>query len=318
MGKFVLKRIGQALIVVILVTMISFALLHMLPGGAARATLGKEATQEQIEQFNHENGFDQPLPTQYVHYVSNIVHGDFGYSYRLNQDVSDAINQRLPKTILLSLISTILAILVAVPLGVWQAIERNRAPDYIITVTAMLAYSTPIFFFGLILIILFSQVWPILPPEAPQGYSVAEMFADPAALVLPVVTLAIVTVASYSRYVRSSMVDNLNEQYVRTARAKGLSEFRIVFVHTLRNALFPVITLLGLYIPALFSGALVVETLFNFNGMGLLFWQSAQTRDYPILLGVTIILSIATVVGALLADLLYAVADPRIRIGGKK
>lgn len=314
MARFMLKRLGQAIVVVFLVTIIAFILLHSLPGGAARATLGKEATQEQIEQFNHENGFDLPLHVQYVHYVEKIAHGDFGYSYKLNQTVSDAISQRLPKTILLSLISTILAILIAVPLGVWQAVRHNKAPDYVVTLAALLAYSTPIFFLGLLLIILFSQVWPILPPEAPQGFTVGEMFVNPKALILPVVTLAIVTIASYSRYVRSSMVDNLNEQYVRTARSKGLSEFRIVFVHTLRNALFPVITLLGLYIPALFSGALVIETLFNFNGMGLLFWQSAQSRDYPILLGVTIILSIATVIGALLADFLYAVADPRIRL----
>ncbi|MGO3797587.1 ABC transporter permease [Actinomyces sp.] len=317
MGTFILKRVGQAFVVVVLVTVIAFALLHSLPGGAARATLGKEATQEQIQQFNHENGFDQPLHVQYVHYVGRIASGDFGYSYKLNQEVSDAISQRLPKTILLSLMSTILAILLAVPLGVWQAVRRNRAPDYVITVAALLAYSTPIFFLGLLLIILFSQVWPVLPPEAPQGFTLAEMFSEPRALVLPVVTLAIVTIASYSRYVRSSMVDNLNEQYVRTARAKGLSDFRVVFVHTLRNALFPVITLLGLYIPALFSGALVVETLFNFNGMGLLFWQSAQSRDYPVLLGVTIILALATVIGALVADLLYAVADPRVRLAGR-
>ncbi len=318
MGRFILKRIGQAIVVVILVTMISFALLHALPGGAAKATLGKEATPEQIEQFNHDNGFDLPLHEQYVRYVNDIAHGDFGYSYKLNQDVSDAISQRLPKTILLSLISTILAIAIAVPLGVWQAVKRNRAPDYAITIGAMLAYSTPIFFLGLVLIILFSQVWPILPPEAPQGYTVAEVLGDPRGFILPVTTLAIVTIASYSRYIRSSMVDNLNEQYVRTARAKGMSEVRVVFVHTLRNALFPVITLLGLYIPALFSGALVVETLFNYNGMGLLFWQATRSRDYQILLGVTIILALATVIGALLADLLYAVADPRIRLAGKK
>lgn len=317
MGTFILKRFGQACVVVVLVTIIAFALLHSLPGGAARATLGKEATQEQVQQFNHENGFDLPVHVQYVHYVAKIASGDFGYSYKLNQDVSDAIVQRLPKTVLLSLMSTVVAILLAVPLGVWQAVRRNRAPDYVITVAALLAYSTPIFFLGLILIILFSQVWPVLPPEAPQGFTIAEMFSEPQALVLPVVTLAIVTIASYSRYVRSSMVDNLNEQYVRTARAKGLSDFRVVFVHTLRNALFPVITLLGLYIPALFSGALVVETLFNFNGMGLLFWQSAQSRDYPVLLGVTIILALATVIGALMADLLYAVADPRVRMAGR-
>lgn len=318
MFNFILKRIGQAIVVVILVTMISFALLQALPGGAARATLGKEATQEQIDQFNRDNAFDRPLHEQYVRYVSKIAQGDFGYSYKLNQNVSDAIAQRLPKTILLSLLSTILAIIIALPLGVWQAVKRNKAPDYAITIASMLAYSTPIFFLGLILIILFSQVWPIFPPEAPQGYSLAEVLGNPRAFVLPVTTLAIVTVASYSRYVRSSMVDNLNEQYVRTARAKGMSETRVVFIHTLRNALFPVITLLGLYIPALFSGALVVETLFNYNGMGLLFWQAAQSRDYPILLGVTIILAIATVIGALLADLLYAVADPRIRLAGKK
>lgn len=317
MARFMLKRLGQAIIVVFLVTVIAFILLHSLPGGAARATLGKEATREQIEQFNHDNGFDLPLHVQYIHYVEKISHGDFGYSYKLNQTVSDAISQRLPKTIILSLLSTILAIIIAVPLGVWQSVKRNKAPDYVVTLAALLAYSTPIFFLGLLLIILFSQIWPILPPEAPQGFALREMFADPQALILPVVTLAIVTIASYSRYVRSSMVDNLNEQYVRTARSKGLSEFRIVFVHTLRNALFPVITLLGLYIPALFSGALVIETLFNFNGMGLLFWQSAQARDYPILLGVTIILSIATVVGALLADLLYALADPRIRLAAR-
>ena len=318
MGAFILKRIGQSIVVVFLVTVIAFALLHALPGGAARATLGKDATPAQIEQFDHDNGFDLPLPQQYARYVGNLAQGDLGYSYKLNQSVTDAISQRLPKTVLLSIISTILAIGLAIPLGVWQAVRRNRAPDYAVTVAAMLAYSTPIFFLGLVLIILFSQVWPLFPPEAPQGYTVAEVLSDPVAFVLPVVTLAIVTIASYSRYIRSSMVDNLNEQYVRTARAKGLTGFRIVFVHTLRNALFPVITLLGLYIPALFSGALVVETLFNFNGMGLLFWQAAQSRDYPILLGVTIIIAIATVVGALLADMLYAVADPRVRLAGKK
>lgn len=317
MVRFIAKRLGQAAVVIVLVTIIAFAVLHALPGGAARATLGKEATQAQIDEFNHENGFDLPVHEQYFRYVDKLAHGDLGYSYRLNQEVTDAIAQRLPKTIVLSLMSTFLAIIIAIPLGVWQAVKRNKFPDYLVTGLALLMYSTPIFFLGLVMIILFSQVWAILPPEAAQGYTLADVFGDMRAMILPVVTLAIVTVASYSRYVRSSMVDNLNEQYVRTARSKGLSQRRIVFVHVLRNALFPVITLLGLYIPALFSGALVVETLFNFNGMGLLFWQAAQNRDYPILLGVTIILAIATVVGALLADLLYAVADPRVRLTGE-
>ncbi|MEV1334035.1 ABC transporter permease [Micromonospora costi] len=316
MVRYLITRLGQALVVVVLVTVIAFLILHLLPGGAARATLGKEATLEQLAAFNHDMGYDRPWFQQYVMYVQRLLHGDLGYSYQLNQSVVEAISQRLPKTMVLSLLSTLLAIVLAIPLGVIQAVRRNRWPDYAITSLSLLAYATPIFFMGLMMIILFSQVWPVLPPEAPQGFTVAEVLADPAGLVLPTVTLAIVTIAVYSRYVRSTMVDNLNENYVRTARSKGLSERRVVLRHTLRNGLFPVITLLGMYLPALFSGALVVESLFNFPGMGQLFWQAALKRDFPILLGVTVIISIATVVGALLADLLYAAVDPRVRLRG--
>jgi peptide/nickel transport system permease protein len=312
--RYLLTRLGQALVIVILVTLITFVILHLLPGGAARAILGKEATLEQIAAFNHEMGYDRPLWQQYAMYLQRLVTGDLGYSFQLNQSVSEAIAQRLPKTMLLSLASTLLAVVVAVPLGVVQAVRRNRWPDYTINGLSLLAYATPIFFMGLMMIILFSQVWPLLPPEAPQGFTLAEVLADPAGLVLPTVTLAILTVAVYSRYVRSSMVDNLNENYVRTARSKGLSESRVIVGHTLRNGLFPVITLLGMYLPALFSGALVVERLFNYPGMGLLFWQAALKRDYPILLGVTLLISVATVLGALVADVLYAAVDPRVRL----
>jgi peptide/nickel transport system permease protein len=316
MLRYLVVRLGQALIVVVLVTVIAFLILHALPGGVARATLGKDATLDQLAAFNHANGYDKPWFQQYILYLGRLLHGNLGYSYQLNQSVLDAITQRLPKTMVLSLLSTILAVVVAIPLGVIQAVRRNRAADYTITSLSLLAYATPIFFMGLMLIILFSQTWPILPPEAPQGFTVADVLADPAGLVLPVVTLAIVTVATYSRYVRSSMVDNLNENYVRTARSKGLPEWRVVLVHTLRNGLFPIIGLLGMYLPALFSGALVVESLFNYPGMGQLFWQAALKRDYPILLGVTLIISIATVLGSLVADLLYAAADPRVRLRG--
>ncbi|MFG2076249.1 peptide/nickel transport system permease protein [Nonomuraea maritima] len=314
MTRYLLTRLGQALVIVILVTLITFLILHVLPGGAARAILGKEATLEQIAAFNHEMGYDRPLWEQYALYLQRLVHGDLGYSFQLNQSVAEAIAQRLPKTMVMSLASTVLAVVVAVPLGVVQAVRRNRWPDYTINALSLLAYATPIFFMGLMMIILFSQVWAVLPPEAPQGFTLGEVLADPAGLVLPVVTLAILTVAVYSRYIRSSMVDNLNENYVRTARSKGLSEGRVIVGHTLRNGLFPVITLLGMYLPALFSGALVVERLFNYPGMGLLFWQAALKRDYPILLGVTLLISVATVLGALVADVLYAAVDPRVRL----
>src|SRR5699024_838212 len=163
---------------------------------------------------------------------------------------------------------------------------------------------------------LFSQTIPILPPQAPQGFGVADILADWKGLILPVGTLAIATLAAYTRYVRSTMIDNLQENYIRTARAKGLPGSRVVIRHALRNSLFPVISLLGMYIPVLFSGALVVEQLFNYPGMGLMFWQATQTRDFPILLATTTIVAIATVVGSLLADIAYAVADPRVRLSG--
>ncbi|OYO19563.1 diguanylate cyclase [Enemella evansiae] len=316
MVRYVLKRLLQAVAVTFLVTVIAFTILHLLPGGAARAALGKEATAEQIAQFNRDNGFDQILPVQYLRYLGRLLTGDLGYSYLYNQPVAEAIAQRLPKTMVLSLLSTGVAVLLAIPLGVLQAVRRNRWQDYLVTAVALLTYATPLFFAGLVLIILFSQTWPILPPEAPQGFTLAEMFADSQALILPVITLAIGTLAAYTRYVRSSMVDNLNENYIRTARSKGMAESRVIFGHALRNSLFPVITLLGIYLPALFSGALVVESLFNFPGMGLMFWQAAQHRDYPVLLAVTVIVSLATVVGALIADLLYAAVDPRVRLGG--
>lgn len=318
MSRYLIQRFAQAIVVVLLVTLITFAFLHFLPGGAARAALGKEATQAQIDAFNAANGFDRALPIQYFNYLGRLVNGDLGYSTQMNQAVAEAIAQRMPKTVILSLFSIIIAVTLAVPLGVYQAVKRNKIADYVGTVIALLAYSTPLFFLGLVFIIVFSQKLEWLPPEAPQGYTIAEVLSDLKALILPAFTLAVVTMAAYSRYVRSSMIDNLNENYIRTARAKGLHERRIIFGHALRNSLFPIITLLGMYLPALFSGALVVESLFNYPGMGLMFWQAAQHRDYPVLLAVTAIVSLATVMGNFLADVCYAIADPRVRAGGKQ
>lgn len=304
----------------LIVTFLTFLILHLLPGGAARSALGLDATQAQIDAYNAQMGYDKPFLTQFGLYIQRLLSGDLGYSFRLNQPVADVIFQRLPKTVLLSLLATTLAVVVAVPLGAIQAVYRNTRIDYAITSMALLAYATPLFFLGIIFIVVFSQLWPILPPQAPQGFAVAEILSNWHGLVLPVVTLAIVALAAFTRYVRSTMVDNLNENYIRTAKAKGLSPSRVTIRHALRNSLFPVITLLGMYIPALFSGALVVEQLYNYPGMGLMFWQATQTRDYPILLASTLIVSLATVIGALIADVLYAVADPRVRLssGGDK
>lgn len=310
---FLVKRLLQAVVVLFLVSVIVFVLLHLLPGGPARAILGPKGTPQQIEHFNHQQGYDRSLPLQYVMHLKRLLTGDLGESFKLNSPVVDLLGQRLPKTLLLTVLSTSLAVLVAVPLGLLQAVRRGRPSDYALTGLAFLLYATPVFFLGLVMIILFAQLLPVFPAEAPQGESVGELLKSFSGLVLPVVTMAFGIVAMFSRYMRSAVLDNLSEEYVRTAAAKGQSRRRILVRHVLRNALIPLATLLGLSLPTLFSGALVVESMFNYPGMGLLFWNAAQGSDFPVLLGVTLVVGVATVLGSLLTDVLYAVLDPRIR-----
>ncbi|BDM71019.1 diguanylate cyclase [Streptomyces nigrescens] len=310
---FLAKRLAQALVVLLLVSVIVFVLLHLLPGGPARAILGVQATPQAVAHFNHQQGYDRSLPQQYLMYLGRLLTGDLGESYRLNQSVGSLLAERLPRTALLAGLSLALAAVLAVPLGILQAVRRGRAADHVLTGLAFLAYATPVFFLGLVLVLVFSQQLPLLPAEAPQADTVGGILAEPAGLVLPVVTTALGIVAAFSRYLRSAVLDNLGEDYVRTARAKGQSGTRVLVRHVLRNALLPLVTLLGLYLPTLFSGTLVVESMFNYPGMGLLFWNAAQGSDFPVLLGVTLVVGVATVLGSLLADVAYAVLDPRIR-----
>jgi peptide/nickel transport system permease protein len=311
--SFLLRRVLQAIAVVLLVTIIVFILLRLLPGGPARAILGQQATAAQVTAFNHQQGYDKPVIVQYGHYLVRLLHGDLGYSYKLNQSVTSLLAQRLPKTLVLTVLATVVALAVAIPLGLLQATRRNKPTDYVVTGLAFVLYAMPIFFLGLILIIVFAQTLHWFPSEAPQGNSVSAVLSQGNALVLPVATLALITIAAFSRYARSATLDNLGEDYVRTARAKGALERRVLARHVAPNALVPVVTLLGLYVPYLFGGSLVTEAMFNYPGMGLLFWNAAQTRDYPILLAVALIVAIATVAASLVVDLIYAVLDPRVR-----
>ncbi|MCA1223051.1 ABC transporter permease [Streptomyces sp. 8L] len=313
MTGFLVKRLLQALVVLFLVTIIVFLLLHSLPGGPARAILGPKGTPQQIAHFNEVQGYNNPLPVQYWDYLVRLVHGDLGESYKLNESVSSLLGQRLPKTLILTVMSTVLAVIIAVPLGLLQAVRRGKPADYVMTALAFLAYATPVFFLGLIFIIVFSQAIPLFPAEAPQGTSIGSIFSGFSGMVLPIVTMAFGIIAMFSRYMRSATLDNLTEEYVRTAMAKGQSSRRILARHVLRNALIPLVTLLGLYLPTLFSGALVVESMFNYPGMGLLFWNAAQGSDFPVLLGVTLVVGVATVIGSLVTDIVYALLDPRIR-----
>ena len=217
----------------------------------------------------------------------------------------------IPPTLLLVGVSTLLALIIAIPMGTYQAVRRNRPDDYVVTGVTLILYSMPSFFLGTILIIVFAQWIPILPPTGPTGSS--PLWAQIPSLILPVLTLTLITVALFERYMRSSVLENLVEDYVRTARAKGASQRGVLFRHVLRNALLPIITLAGLSLRGVFSGAVIVEALFNCPGTGLLFWNAATTDDYPVMLGTTMVIGLAVVVGSLAADVLYAVFDPRVR-----
>lgn len=312
MTLFLVRRIGQSVVVVLFVVVVVFGLTRALPGGPARAILGPRATQVAVASFNHTYGLDQPIPVQFADYVAALAHGDLGFSYKRNQSVSTLVTEYLPVTLVLMITSTLLAVLLAIPIGMLQAVRRNRLEDHVLTGVLFVFYSMPVFWLGLILIVIFAANLDWLPSGGPQG-GLATYGSQLSTLVLPIATLSLVTIALFSRYLRSAMIEALVQDYVRTAQAKGASLSLVMLRHVLPNSLFSTITLLGLSIPYIFSGALIVEALFNYPGMGLLFWNAAESRDYPVVLGVTLIVALATVVGNLAADLVYAAVDPRIR-----
>ena len=312
MTTFLIRRVLQAIIVLIFVTLITMWLIHLVPGGPVVALVGLRATPAQIAYYNHLYGFDQPVWVQYWKWVSQFAQGNFGYSVKNNLSVASEIAQYLPKTLVLVGLGLVVSLIFGIPLGIYQAVKRYTVGDYVLTWVSFLGYATPTFFVGLILIDWFSLKIPLFPSQAPQG-TVAQILSQPAALVLPVFCYAFVAYALWSRYMRSSVMDNLVQDYVRTARAKGPSERRVLWGHVFRNSLITIVTLLGLSIPTLVAGAIFVEVVFNYPGMGLQFFQAAQNVDFETLMGFTVLATVATVVGNLLADVGYAMLDPRVR-----
>jgi peptide/nickel transport system permease protein len=312
---FIVRRLLQAIVVLLLVTMISFALLRAIPGNVAAAVMGPSVYRDPgaIKLFDDTYGFNKPWYDQYLLWLSHLAQGNLGYSWNLNQSVASLLGQRLEKSGVLVGISVVLAVIIAVPIGTIQAVRRNKFADHFFNGFSTVFYAMPSFLLGLLLIFIFAIKIPIFPAEAPQGLGLGVIFANFTAMILPITTLTVITIALFSRYARSSVLDNLTEDYVRTAKAKGASERRILFRHVLRNSLIPVVTLLGLSLPGILSGALITESVFNYPGMGLLFFQQAQKQDYPTLLGVVVVVALATVVGSLLADIGYAALDPRVR-----
>jgi peptide/nickel transport system permease protein len=310
---FIARRLAQAVFVVLGVTIIVFIIVHLLPGSPAEALLGPHATRQQVREFNIANGYNRPLWIQYGDYLDRLAHGNLGYSYSNNQSVASLIAQDLPKSALLLGLAYFVALVIGVPLGILQAVRRNKPVDYALTAATFVGYSMPVFWLSILLVLAFSVTWHLLPPEAPQGATVGAVLSQPLALVLPVLSLALVTIALFSRFMRSSAIENLVQDYIRTARAKGLPERAVLFRHLLRNSLIPIITLIGLTFPFTVSGSVIVESVFNYPGMGLLAWTAATSQQYSVLLGVTLVVGTATVLGNLIADVLYAFVDPRVR-----
>jgi peptide/nickel transport system permease protein len=314
MTGFIIRRVIQSVIVVLLVTMITFILLRAIPGNPALAILGPAAYRNpaSVAKFDAEYGFNKPWFIQYFLWLGHLLQGNLGYSWKLNQSVASLLGNHLPKTIILVGIATLIALVIALPIGIWQAVKRNKPVDYTFTAVSFLLYAAPVFFVGTVLILVFSVKLHWFAAEGPQGGALNDL-TDWKAMTLPVATLALLTIAQFSRYMRSSVLDNITEDYVRTARAKGASERRVLVHHVVRNSLIPIATLLGLSLPGILAGALVTESLFNYPGMGYLFFQSSLGQDYPVLLGFIVVVAIATVVGSFLADIAYAVLDPRVR-----
>jgi peptide/nickel transport system permease protein len=312
---FLIRRVAQSLLVILLVTLITFALLRLIPGNPAIAVMGPGAYRNPaaIRQFDQVYGFNLPWYHQYWLWLDHLLHFNLGYSWKLNQSVTSLLASHLPKTVFLVGLSVILALIVAVPVGVLQAVRRNRLADHFFNGMSTLFYATPAFLLGILLILVFAVKIPLLPPEGPQGEGLLVLLTNFNALVLPIISLTLITIALFSRYMRSAVLDNLTEDYVRTAKAKGAGQRRVLLRHVLRNSLIPIATLLGLSLPGLIAGALITESVFNYPGMGYLFYQSALNQDYPVLLGLTVIVALATVAGSLLADVAYAVLDPRVR-----
>jgi peptide/nickel transport system permease protein len=311
---YLIRRVLQAAFTVLLVTIAAFGLIHLAPGGELRIMLGKNAANPlALAALKAKLGLNQPIPLQYLDWLWRLLHGDFGYDYYNSQSVGTQLAAGIGVSGYIVLLATIISVLVAVPLGVIQAIRRNTWIDHTITTFSFVAYGIPIFFLGLVVQQIFQQDLGLVPLEA-QLTSFTQALTNPLAIMLPVFTLVVSGVAGYSRYMRSAMLDQITQEYVRTAIAKGAHRNRVIYGHVLRNALIPMVTLIGFSLPALAGGALIVEYVFNIDGIGLMTIKASFNSDFVFILGSTLIVAVLAVLGSLLADISYAALDPRVRL----
>lgn len=302
--RSLLTRLGYTLPILWLVVSVVFLLIHIVPGDPVEQMLGEGARPADISALRHSYGLDQPLGTQYVHYWRGVLHGDLGRSIRLNDSVTHLVLARYPFTVELTAAALVLALLLAIPAGISAALHRGQTRDHVLSVVSLLGLSFPSFALGPILILLVSIKLGWLPVSGA---------GDLSHLVLPAVTMGSALAAILTRMVRTSMLEELGQDYIRTARAKGLPERTVVYKHALRNAMIPVLTLIGLQFGALLAGAIVTETIFSWPGIGRLTVSAISNRDYPLLQGCILAVGLTYVLVNLATDVLYMVVNPRIR-----
>jgi peptide/nickel transport system permease protein len=312
---YLIRRAGTSLVILIGISIFVFVLLHSVFPSPAIVILGPKASPAAVAAFNAQNGYDQPVIVQYWHYIDGLLHGNLGYSYKANQSVAALLDERWARSAYLSGMGLLLAILIAIPLGIFQAAKRNTLGDQVATTVAFTAYAMPDFLLYLIAVQIFAISFSVFGFEASQSTSLATVIRDWHDMTLPIVCIALLVLAGYSRYMRSAAMETLAQDYIRVARAKGLPERLVLLRHLVRNACLPMITLIGLSIPSLLAGNLIAEYVFNYNGLGLLFYNSLGNEDYPVLIAYTLIGAVLTVVGNLVADIALTIADPRIRLG---
>lgn len=316
MARFLLGRLAQSAVLLFIVSIIGFGVLHLAPGGPlAQFAMTPGISPDDLARMARELGLDRPLPLQYFEWFTRLLSGDWGHSYRDSRPVLHVIASRFPATLELVASATLIAVLLGVWIGVMGAIRRYSIYDMLATIGAMIALSIPTFWFGLVVIYTFSVNLGWLPAGNRMTIGGDGSFLDRLHhLIAPALVLALVQVAIWSRYMRSSMLDVINQDYIRTARAKGLPERQILRRHAMRNALLPMIALAGVELPALLGGALVTETVFTWPGMGRLLLDSLSYRDYPVVMGILMVAAVLALLGNLLADIAAAVVDPRIRL----
>lgn len=314
MTAYIIRRLLLMIPVALLVSIIIFALLRITPGDPVRTMLGEEGDPATVATLRHEYGLDRPIPVQYAVWLKRLLQGDLGRSLRTRQPVREAILERLPATLELGFAALVYSLTIAIPVGILSAVKRNSLWDLLASGFTLMGVSIPNFFLGILLILIFGLVARLLPPGGYKPFA-ENPVENLKRLILPAITLGTASLAVNMRLVRSSLLETLVQEYIRVARAKGLSERRVIVRHALKNAFIPVVTVVGLQIGAILEGAFITETLFIWPGVGRLAVDSIGGRDYPVVQGIVLFSALSFLLANLLVDILYAYLDPRIKYG---